>query len=155
MQELSAIGVETDTDWFRHHLGEYYPLDEEVVGILLRWLPRMKHKGAILETMAALTNAKKRFDGTVFADIFDSLEPHNYERWQIASHIESACPLNIENWLTEKLNSGVEGDATQMLILAARKILPKEQARRLVLKNFRAFQVMLQMRSRRWELKRM
>lgn len=124
LQELAAISVDEDLYGLAQ---KYGPLSDEIVEILLSWLPVSTNERVLEGIVRSLALPRNPYDGTALAQLFDKTNSDTL-RWIIANTIAEARPLSINEWLTETARNASYGDARQMLIVAVGRMIDAESA---------------------------
>jgi hypothetical protein len=113
-------------------------LPDEVVQVLLKWIPRIEDKSVLEMAMRSIAAAEKRsFGGKVLAERFDKAEFTDDEiRWVIANAIEAALPTNITEWIIQTIQTDKHCEGKGLLCAALVKMIPKEKAIPIILSVF-------------------
>jgi hypothetical protein len=119
LQDLGAIGVTPSSlDRLAH---EYAPFSEDVVKVLLNWIPRAMDPDIQESLIRSLGAAAVRFDGRPLIEAFENTRSDGL-RWAIANTIAEARPTGLTNWLVGAVQDPSYGDARQMLCLAVARL---------------------------------
>ena len=133
LQALAAHGIRaTGID---ASLEPYLPLPEPAVEIFLEYLPKVSDIRVKDMMVWYLRTTKVRFDATVLTQVFDT-ETSMHVKWVIGETIAHLRPRGIEEWLAATLRNREHGKARQMLCFAAARLLPKEEARKILVEVF-------------------
>jgi len=123
LRDLSAIGVTPSSlDRLAH---EYAPLSDDVVKVLLNWIPRATDPDIQESLIRPLGATGVSFNGEPLIEAFENTRSEGL-RWAIANTIAEARPMGITDWLLGAVQDPAYGDDRQMLALAvARLASPK------------------------------
>jgi hypothetical protein len=120
--------------YWQDYIAQYAPFDEKYIQILLKWLPVLNDKEIAL---SILGYSKNKFDGRVFAEIFDQDKERKY-RWKICDLIYTTSPIGIDDWIEKTFLDPYHSKnrTTEMLALAIGKMFPYEKASEILRKGF-------------------
>jgi hypothetical protein len=116
----------------------YAPLSEEIVQVLLKWLPRVEDEKAKEQLIRAVASAREPFDGRPLMNLFDSTESEVLQ-WTIANTVAEARPSGIEDRVIEAAMNPASGRAREMLALAVARLIPRERAKPVLTALFEEF----------------
>lgn len=115
---------------------QYNPLPQQLVLLLIDWIPRIEHP-SLQESVAwvLLAVPKRSLDGRLLIPIFDTTK-NDQLKWALADVIEQTRPQNIEDWLLVSVRDRRSGSARNLLASAVAKMLPAERAVPVLLEVF-------------------
>ena len=124
LHELGELGIDTDL----YDLAQYHaPLSEEIVQLLLKWLPKTEDDRVLEGIVRSLGVPEIPYDGTALIEAFEQTDSDTL-RWVIANTIAEAQPANVGDWLTDAVQKSSYGKAREMLILAVARIIDSQSA---------------------------
>lgn len=128
--ELNDIGYAISD--LRDLVRGYAPLPDDAVGVLLAWMPRIRDLAVKEQVIRSLGASAKTFPGAELIATFEATESEPL-RWAIANTISLAVPRGLERWLAGALSNERYGNARQMLVIAAARMLSPSEANTLIL----------------------
>jgi hypothetical protein len=111
---------------------KYAPLPDDVVRVLLTWVPRISDLTVKEQIVRSLGASARPFPGAELISTFEATESEPL-RWAIANTISLAAPRGLEQWLPGALSNERYGNARQMLVIAAARMLSPSEANTLIL----------------------
>ena len=126
LRDLESIGIKvlSISELIKIHA----PLSNQIIKILLFWLPRVDHFRVQDMIVRALGSPAEPYNGRPLAVLFDTTKSKYDLRWVIADTIDSAQPTGINDWVVETVQNPSYGNSRQMLCYALVKMVPADKA---------------------------
>ncbi len=126
LESLKLIGIEIDD--ISDLINKYTDLPEDVVCVLLKWLPAIKQHNIQNMVIRAIGNTKCKYDGMPLATLFEKSDGIRNNRWAIANTIAISKPMHINEWVTTAVKNKKYGKSREMLCDAIAKMLSYGEA---------------------------
>lgn len=133
LNDLRHLGMDVETIGSATALSKYMPFKSDVACVFLKHLPNSHPR--IRDVLIRLLAGAGPFDASVLVDLFET-NSDSQLRWLIANTIASVRPTGIEDWLLRTLKNPLVGASKEMLIEAARRMLPPDLVNPVLLRLF-------------------
>ena len=126
-EDLEKINVKADS--IRDLIKKHAPFSNDIVVILIKWIPVIERVNIQDGLIRALCVTKLPFDGKILVELFEKDSPDaDRIRWSICNTIAFGQVSGINDWIIKTIQNNTYGQSREMLCYALIKLFSEEKS---------------------------